>query len=125
MLVAGRADDGEVPGVSPLAGPSDMAFSATAVAPDPWGPWIYVAGEIVADSLRAPALVVVDRRTLAQVAVLHSDDQWNAMVFHSARYDELTIVPAPLLGTVFVVGSGLSYQPPSRPAPVYRYDRVP
>lgn len=80
------------------------------------------AGEVIADTLRTAALVVVDHRTLTQVTVLQSDDRWR---FLASPYNELTIVPAPLFGTVFVVGSNLSYDPPSRPAPVYRYDRVP
>jgi hypothetical protein len=110
--------------VSALSGPEGTQFSSTAVAPDPIAPWIYVAGEVKADTLLTAALIIVDRRTLAQVALLQSDHRFSSRVSPYV-YARLAIVPAPLAGVVFVVGSSLGYDPPQVPAPVYRYDRVP
>jgi hypothetical protein len=124
VLVAARADDGETLAVSVLSGPEGTAFSSTAVALDPAAPWIYVAGEVKADTMRTAALIVVDHRRLAQVAVLLSDD-WVSVRAYGYPYDGLIIVPAPLADAVFVVGSYYDYDPPVRRAPVYRYDRMP
>jgi hypothetical protein len=122
VLIAARADDGGILVVTPLSGPDGRAFTSTAIAFDPLAPWIYVAGEVKADTMRTAALVVVDHRTLAQVAVLQSDHQFS---HHQYPYDQVAIVPAPLAGTVFVVGSYYRYDAPVWPTPVYRYDRIP
>lgn len=118
-----RPDDGAVLADIPLTGPDGTTISPTGLAYDPVGPWIYVAGDVALDTLRLPALLVVDRSALRPVALIRATrDQ---ATFRFFPYDRLKVVPAPLHGVVYVVWETLIYDPPSAPTGVYKFGRVP
>jgi hypothetical protein len=122
VLVA-ASDDGRLLAEIDPVGPDGTPLSPDGIAYDPAGPWIYVAGSVELDTLRLPAVLVVDRRTLQPIALMRTPPDQAYRGFPD--YDGVRIVPAPLEGAVFIVGVSRIYDPPSTPTIVYRFDRVP
>jgi hypothetical protein len=117
-----RPDDGAMLADLPLTGPGGGPFYPAAAAFDPAAPWIYVVGTASDGPWGVVALLVVDRASLAAVALLHATPDQAIGV---PPPDGWKIVPAVLEAAIYVVIESLIYDPPTRLTPVYRFGRIP
>jgi hypothetical protein len=121
VLAAVRAADGEELGSVALDTLDDGGWTTPGLALDPEASWLYVAS--VSGSAQIPTLLVIDRGSLAVLAILRAPAPVGPYWDYIGK--GLWVVPAPLEGYVYVIRAQYHYDPPKPPSLVFRFERLP